>query len=335
MRSGNNPQGEPVAAEVAEPNGTAALVQKPRRTMISRIYQTIKTLVTIGMVYWLLRMVDWPTLLPLLKPGLLIWLIISWVVFVCSELVIAWRWSKLLEVAGVQVPLSQVTRFVFISMFTSNFLPGTVSGDVVKMVGLSRQKKDQQSVVIASVIVDRLYNLAGMVWMAPVAIGLNWQTVTGIFQRAYPTLIQVSASPVLGGWQIIRRKLAEFWQASLSFTRTPGMVARFLVYSILSSQLSFISFYLVCIGLGLQVSYPQMMLVCMLSYFSGLLPISINGLGVQEGIFSYALVQMGAALPAAVAAAFLTRLVFLFVSLIGGVWIALEKNGRFGKTKRV
>jgi uncharacterized membrane protein YbhN (UPF0104 family) len=333
MEPGNSQQGDPVTSQAASTDEPAAQSNRSRPTVLSRIYQILKTLVTLGMVYWLLRMVDWPSLLPLLKPELFTWLIGSFAVFVLSELVIAWRWSKLLSVAGVEVSLANVTRYVFISMFTSNFLPGTISGDVVKMVGLSRQKKDQQPAVIASVIVDRLYNLAGMILMTPVAISLNWQIVPGIFREVDQTIIHASVFPLTGVWHTIRRKLAEFWQASQSFTRSPGMVARFLAYSMLSSQLSFFSFYLVCLGLGIQLTYPQMMLVCMLSYFSGLLPISINGLGVQEGVFSYVLVHMGAALPAAVAAAFLTRLVFLFVSLIGGVWLGMEKKESSGKQK--
>jgi uncharacterized membrane protein YbhN (UPF0104 family) len=294
----------------------------------SRLIQAAKTLITVIMVYYLLRLVDWRTLLPLLKPDLIIWLVGAFLIFVLAELVIAWRWSRLLMIASAGFPLGTVSKYVFISMFTSNFLPGTISGDVVKMVGLSRQRPENRSIVVASVIVDRLYNLAGMILMTPFALGLNWQFVSSLWPWIKQPTSSAAVTPAAGLWQKAGQKLAELWQVSRGFARTPGMVLRFLAYSILSSQLSFVSFFLVCLGLGIHVSYPQMMLICVLSYFSGLLPVSINGLGVQEGVFSFLLVQMGAGLPAAVAAAFLTRLIYLFVSLIGGVWLGLEKTGK-------
>jgi uncharacterized membrane protein YbhN (UPF0104 family) len=74
-------------------------------------------------------------------------------------------------------------------------------------------------------------------------------------------------------------------------------------------------------GLGIRISYWQAMSVSILSYFVALIPVAINGLGVQEGSITYLLVNLGAGTDQAIAAAFLIRIVTLGVSLLGGVWL--------------
>jgi uncharacterized membrane protein YbhN (UPF0104 family) len=82
--------------------------------------------------------------------------------------------------------------------------------------------------------------------------------------------------------------------------------------------MSFVSFWMVTLALGISVSFWQASAIAALTYFAALLPISVNGLGLQEGSLTVLLMSQGAAYEGAVAAALLIRLVTMAVSLLGG-----------------
>jgi uncharacterized membrane protein YbhN (UPF0104 family) len=80
----------------------------------------------------------------------------------------------------------------------------------------------------------------------------------------------------------------------------------------------YLSIYLLLIGIGRPVSYWLVAGMYTLTYFVTLVPISINGLGVQELSMTYLLIQLGGLSSSESAmVALLTRLLFILASLPG------------------
>ncbi|MBN1537187.1 MAG: flippase-like domain-containing protein [Anaerolineales bacterium] len=83
-----------------------------------------------------------------------------------SRLAVTGRWHVLLKSAGLDISFQDSARLTFSGLFASNFLPTTIGGDVVRLAGAIQLKYDV-SIGTASLIVDRLIGMAGMVTALP------------------------------------------------------------------------------------------------------------------------------------------------------------------------
>jgi glycosyltransferase 2 family protein len=250
------------------------------------------------------------------------YLILAIVFFFCSQFVIVWRWHTLLSIKGIYIPLVTLLGYVLIGGFISNFLPSTIGGDIIKIVGLTRECTANKGLLTASVIVDRLYNITGMIILAPLAvIILSSQTSTfGNFEASGRVLSSFFLIPIFSH---VWLKAKNTWQSAKEWFTSPWSIIILILLSIFSVSFGFASFWMVLLGLGMELSYFQAFAVCITAYFAALIPIAINGLGVQESVTSYLLMQFGATPDQAIAAAFSTRIVTLFVSLSGGLWLII------------
>jgi len=75
----------------------------------------------------------------------------SLAVVLVGQVAYAWRWRLLLEAAGVSIPFTKIVRQYFVGIFSNNFLPSTVGGDVAKAYYLGRDYG--RLVVLASVAI--------------------------------------------------------------------------------------------------------------------------------------------------------------------------------------
>ena len=299
---------------------------KPKPDLLKLLVNIVRFIIPVVLIYWLVKQVDWATVLPLIKQTSISMMLLSAGLFFSSHLLFAVRWKYLLKIKNIVPTYLKLLGLIMISIFASNFLPTTIGGDVVKMVGLAKDEKDNKTIAAASVIADRLYNLAGMVLLFPAAL-LIISKPLGIFVNSGGSIIDVSGMAASTWINKIGLKIKKVWSASRVWFTSPWCVIYSLGLSILSVGLNFAAFWVILKGLGIHISYWQAMAVSILSYFVALIPLAINGLGIQEGSITYLLVLLGAGTDQAVAAAFLIRIVTMAVSLIGGVWLIFGGKG--------
>ncbi|MRS04908.1 flippase-like domain-containing protein, partial [bacterium] len=79
------------------------------------------------------------------------------------------RWHVLLQIDMDKVNWRDSLRLTFAGLFAANFLPTTIGGDVVRLAGAMRIGMSG-SLAAASLIVDRLIGMAGMVFALPFGI---------------------------------------------------------------------------------------------------------------------------------------------------------------------
>ncbi|MDA8377453.1 MAG: lysylphosphatidylglycerol synthase transmembrane domain-containing protein [Planctomycetia bacterium] len=77
----------------------------------------------------------------------------------------AWRWWKLLTVQTPEVSYGQCLRLTFVGQFYSVFLPGSVSGDVVKMVYAGKATGNATGSAV-SIVLDRVVGLVALLVLA-------------------------------------------------------------------------------------------------------------------------------------------------------------------------
>ena len=83
------------------------------------------------------------------------------------------RWYLLVRAQGLQVTFPQAMRLGLMGLFYNQFLPGGVGGDIVKATGLARSQ-ERRTVAVATVLMDRVIALWGLVWFTALLGGVFW-----------------------------------------------------------------------------------------------------------------------------------------------------------------
>ncbi|MBE0669809.1 MAG: flippase-like domain-containing protein [Anaerolineales bacterium] len=228
-----------------------------------------------------------------------------------SRLFAATRWHILLKSAGVDIPFMRSVMLTFTGNFSSNFLPTTIGGDVVRLAGAMQLGYDRV-VCVASLVADRLIGLAGMSIALPLGLIPVFSMDTGVSQS-----ITISAL-IQKGVDFAKRTLESF----SIWLKKPLALSGSLLATFGNMVFIYLAVYLLLLGIDHQVSYWLVAGLYTLTYFVTLFPISINGLGVQELSMTFLLTQLGGLSPSESATvALLTRALFIITSLPGAFFL--------------
>ncbi len=120
-------------------------------------------------------------------------LVVSFVLIGIPMFLNAWRWKKLMEPQGVFLPVRKCVALSFVGQFYSTFLPGTTSGDLVKIVYTSRVIGSKTKSAI-TVILDRVIGLLALFLIAGIAAA---------FQMAHNPTMRNVVILVLGVFSVL------------------------------------------------------------------------------------------------------------------------------------
>lgn len=240
-----------------------------------------------------------------------------------SRFAVAMRWYVLLQSAKTSMTLGQAIRITFAGLFASNFLPTTIGGDVVRLGGALRMRCDR-SVALASLIVDRLVGMAGMAMAVPLSLPA---ILNGGWQRLLSEGAAGAGMVISGGRlakikdrvQLEWRKLAD---ALVIWWKKPSSLLLSLGSTWVHMICLFASIDVFLRGMGERMPFWLIAGAWSLTYFITLLPISINGLGVQEASTTLLFAGLGGtSMASAITLSVLIRVVQLFVSLPGAFFV--------------
>jgi uncharacterized membrane protein YbhN (UPF0104 family) len=269
------------------------------------------TALSLGLLAWLLARQGWAQL-GAACTGLEAWRLGALLLLtLVSRLAIAGRWHLLLWACGAPLPWRQSVALTFTGLFASNFLPSTVGGDVVRLAG-AMQQGCAGADATASLLLDRVTGAVGMACALPFALPAAHLAsavlvlparVTCAVRRTGVALAQGGRRP----WRLL--------------------AALLLTYVHMACMFGFIT--LVFRGFGQHIPLPLLAGLWVCIYFVTLLPISLNGLGVQELSIVYAYTHFGGVSPtAALALSLLMRAIMAAASLPGAVFLPGVLAGR-------
>ena len=277
------------------------------------------TLLALGLLVYLLINEGWAALAQALEQ-------ISWGAFLLafaltllSRFATVGRWHTLLRSADVPITLRQSTRLVFAGLFAANFLPTTVGGDVVRLAWVIRLGCDQ-AVSLASLVADRLVGMAGMAMALPFGLPGYLRYVQGLNQSPTAGLV---ALPWL---RSLQEKLAGFTRRLLGalqiWLHKPRSLLASLAFTWVHMLCTFGMVWLLLTGMGEHISFWMVMGLWSATYFVTLLPISVNGMGVQELAMSFFYTAIGGiSAPSGLTLALLMRLIQMLASLPGALFL--------------
>ncbi|MBI3726479.1 flippase-like domain-containing protein [bacterium] len=86
-------------------------------------------------------------------------------VFACI-VIITERWRLLLRIEGIELSFKDAFKLTIVGQFFNNVLPGSVTGDLVKMYYIGRKNPELRAEAWATVMIDRVVGLAALVYLA-------------------------------------------------------------------------------------------------------------------------------------------------------------------------
>jgi len=233
------------------------------------------------------------------------------ILFTISRFAIIWRWHILLRSGGIDIRFKDTTALTFTGLFASNFLPTTIGGDVVRLAGAMQMGFDR-AVCLASLAADRVVGLAGMIMTVPIGLVYSWNIL--------------QAAPAASAWVTYIKTPFEFLKRTLAafsiWLKKPGALLISMVSTWIHMLCLFGSIYIFVGDLGPQVSFWMIAGLWSLTYFITLIPISINGYGVQELSFTFLMSHVAGLTPAmSLTVAVLIRACFVLSSLPGAAFL--------------
>jgi uncharacterized protein (TIRG00374 family) len=114
------------------------------------------------------------------------------------------RWYFLVRALDLPFTLANSTRLGLVGYFLSIFLPGSIGGDIIKAACIAREQT-RRTLAVASVIVDRVVGLVGLVWLVALLGAVFWVVGNHELHHQYSLQIIVGLS-----WSLVAASLA-FW----------------------------------------------------------------------------------------------------------------------------
>jgi uncharacterized protein (TIRG00374 family) len=285
------------------------------------------------------------------------WLILAGVifVFVLCQIILAIRWWLFMRAWDIYISCWSAIKLTFLGLYFSNFLPGSVGGDLVRAWYVSQYTHKKMASVI-SVFMDRVLALLGTVLMAVTALAITDRR--GIFTRQEGSkissvfsenraiilvVIGVVAAMVAGvfffpkGRSFLKTLFVnmlhhgknaakQVFQAGLMLMRKPWLLPESLLLTFVLQAMVVVSLWVLGRQMGIPTELKMYFVFFPVMWVIGSIPISIAGIGIVEGglimlFMQFGAVQLGALSPdlkPLVDAMVLSqRVVWLIVSLLG------------------
>lgn len=298
----------------------------------------LKLALTLALVAFLLARISLGEALALVGRARLLPLGAALAVFALSVLLGAWQWGRFLGALGIRLRPGELTELYWVGLFFNNFMPGSVGGDLVKVLDLSRRARDPMA-ASAATLADRLTGLSALAALAMLAAaGLwadpalrplaRWTLLGGALFLLVGTLFYLD--PLLRPLYRLGERLS-LWPAGGLRARAieqlrrlreqRGLLLRLFALSLLVQALRVAVHYFV--GLALLGSAGPGLTAYFLAVpplaFALTLPLTLGGFGLREGLALPVFAPLGVSGEAAVAIELLAYFAMLAVSLLGGL----------------
>jgi len=305
-----------------------------------------RALVAIIAVGVLVATLDWREALVRLVNLSPVWLLVAVALNALALIVSAWRWRRLARVIVDRIGLGEAIRLYWIGALFSTVLPSNIGGDVVRLA--MARRLGSLARVLASIMIERISGLLVIAALGVVALIFlpQIEQVVPMHQWVLGALAcgLVAVPLVLFGgahWfeRWTERATANLPPAVGKLTGKLGQLAAALnVYrdnrgELLFSLVTSLVFYAILFAfqgsliraVGGEITLAGLLIAAPMVILVSSLPISINGIGISEGVFVVLYAHLGTDPEAALAADVLRRLVITAVAAFGLVfWLQVR-----------
>jgi len=253
-----------------------------------------------------------------------------------SNFIISVRWSLLLSHFKISQPIMKSFRYYLIGGFYSIILPGSVGGDVVRLGLCLKGNNKSKAFITGSILFERTCGIMVIMMLASVATMLIPATILSVEQETvkYISVFAIIILCVYLLFFVTLKTIPHRWFCKINSTKkckntfyllldgfrnlTLGSLISVLSLSCFAHFCDIIGSYFLARSLHIDQPLSIFFLIIPIVYVLTILPVSIGGIGVREGVLSYFLMKVGVLPSDAVLLAVFIYLNRVLVGLIGG-----------------
>lgn len=303
-----------------------------------------------GLLLWVLvtKIGDsWSEAVPDASTHTFAWLTGALILTFAGVVLSAVRWSAVLAALGLHEDFKRLLSLYFAGQFMGNVLPSTIGGDALRVSRLAKENGEPPT-TFASVVLERLSGWLVLPALTLFALLVNpglrdfGKASTVAFAVAAGTLVLLVVVVFLATRRSNgleeRLEQREGWRRFTGAVRfginelahRPGATVRILATGLAYQLILIASALMAARALGLPSSVGPTALLAFVPavLIAQVLPISISGLGVREGLFALFLRPLGVPQSQAIALGLLLYLLNLVVSLFGAPAFAVGNRVR-------
>jgi len=297
----------------------------------------IKIIVTITIFWLLFNSIDLSTVLESLKNVQKNYIFAVFCILLVQVLVASFRWKTILFHINIIASPREILKILWIGLFFNQVLPSSFGGDAFR--GYYLYKKDNTiGDAVMSVILDRMIGFISLVLFVIATLFLALGIVNEPIARLGVLTISIGATLAvffvlsldLLTQNFLPIKLFKGLYSlaiqgrGLVFTISPGI--KLLVTGVLIHSLTFIVYILLSISMNLDVNLFQFAIILPVLSLLTVVPISLAGWGIREGVMVIGLGYLGV-LPEDAFALSILYGILLFIASLPGMFIWLF-NGK-------
>ncbi|MGQ0600683.1 MAG: lysylphosphatidylglycerol synthase transmembrane domain-containing protein [Anaerolineales bacterium] len=309
-----------------------------------RLLTLLRLAVSVGLLAWLIASADLRELWSALQSFNVAVYALVVPVSTFGMLLRAWRWHVVLHAAGARISFKRAVYLCYIGAFFNTILPSGIGGDVVRVLEVGPGVTKQQAT--GTVLIDRLAGFVVLFLFALLALpaSARYLPPATVWLIALMGLGVLAAAVVLVEGKFMRAIIARLpLPRALSLAgdtwlgQTYDVIARCGLRALGQASLIAVLFNLVAVlftswlvAQSLNLAVPLWALAAFIPVMTAslLLPISISGFGVREGVAVALFTQIGLTAPQAVLLSLGWYAQDMMDGLIGGViYLAVSALG--------
>jgi hypothetical protein len=297
--------------------------------------------VSLALLAYLLSTTDLSALEEKVRSADLVDLLAAVLCFLAMLALATWRWQLLLGPLGAPAPIRRLTASYLVATFFNNFLPSNIGGDIVRVRDSSRLT-GSVATSVAVVGIDRILGFGALYLLAAVAFALAPPVVRGLagarvvllgLAVLFGFLAYVFFRPGTARWIMATTRLSSIDWAREQFEVVQGAVHAYRARvgtiwlagaaSLVIQALAVLYYLAIAHALGVPLPASAAFLMVPLCTLLQAVPVSFNGWGLREGLFTLYFSQVGLPRSSALAFSLVGAGLMVLLSLSGAVvWMA-------------
>lgn len=248
------------------------------------------------------------------------------------------KWQLFLKELGIEPGIWRLIRLYLLGYFVNLLVPSYVGGDIARTVAAA--KGADKAKAFSATFLERYTGLVAMVAMALVGVAFSAaatpmiRTATlliGLGTLVASVVIFLSYASKCARYLRCPDKIVTITERIEAGMRSglsrPSVLAKAAALSLLFHLLTIVNTGAVGFAVGwVDIPWVDLVVVVPLILLIGAIPVSPQGLGIQEGAFLFFLASIGATDAQGIAIGIILRAKSYFLALLGGALWFLEKH---------
>lgn len=304
-----------------------------------------KVIISSCLIAWIVLKVDLNEIIDILSTAKIPFILIAVLWLLLDRIFMSYRWNILLMAKQIEIPFFQIVKIYFLGTFSGNFLPSSVAPDAIRTY-LASKYNPRISDILSSVLVDRVLGLFSLAVIALFSLlfifiqkgEINIKSLLALLGIFFLIAILIFSDRLFGIIQFSKirhylsisedgffsRNLEKLYYSCNEYKKNLDVIIKTVFVSLFIQVLSVFVVYVLSLSVNIDISILHLFVFIPLINVLIMLPVSIGGIGLQEGAFIYFFSQIGVSSQESLTVAILFRAVTILVSLPGGVIYVME-----------